>query len=257
MGIAADLVSLVCIVALGRFCCRSAGSPSEAQWGSCCFSRTPSTWVTLLRSISVRNIPKFHPQNMSGWHVWACLVRAAEREELRAGCWSCSPPPRRCCWLGLVRQFCDGVGAGWLSSVTTMEVNCSLQHRNGSEVNNACVYKAPGDSYLRCRGNALSHCSSLFVLILWSRDSVTPVFGAALEEKQGRRPVKWKAFNQKVISKYRSGGGLWLCLFFFSTVSQEQLHPRGTLWLHLWKRCPQSFYISSATRSHDCRTGIP
>ncbi|EOA92996.1 hypothetical protein Anapl_17806 [Anas platyrhynchos] len=30
-------------------------------------------------------------------------------------------------------------------------------------------------------------------------DSVTPVFGAALEEKQGRRPVKWKAFNQKVI----------------------------------------------------------
>lgn len=41
------------------------------------------------------------------------------------------------------------------------------------------------------------------------------MFGAALEEKQGRRPVKWKAFNQKVISKYRSGGGLWLCLFFF------------------------------------------
>lgn len=68
--------------------------------------------------------------------------------------------------LGLVRWFCDGVGAGWLTSITIMEVNCSLQHRNGSEVNNACVYKAPGDSYLRCRGNALSHCSSLFVLIL-------------------------------------------------------------------------------------------
>lgn len=98
--------------------------------------------------------------------------------------------------LGLVRWFCDGVGAGWLTSITIMEVNCSLQHRNGSEVNNACVYKAPGDSYLRCRGNALSRCSSLFVLILGSRDSVTPVFGAALEEKQGRRPVKWKAFNQ-------------------------------------------------------------